>query len=161
MKKILVSLLLTALIGFASTAQTSIFDNPDNEAYFGIRVGGEVTCPGKFSADNVGVSVYNIGGGVEFGGIYNIPVVANFYIEPGLMLYYNVYSMKKDFVEAMQDDVAFNSVSVKKFGFRIPVMAGYHFDFTEDIRVSVFTGPELEICLLEIEYMYCRIFDVS
>lgn len=28
---------------------------------------------------------------------------------------------------------------------RIPVIAGYHFDFTQDLKVSVFTGPELEI----------------
>ncbi len=28
---------------------------------------------------------------------------------------------------------------------RIPVVAGYHFDFTKDIKVSLFTGPELEI----------------
>lgn len=28
---------------------------------------------------------------------------------------------------------------------RVPVMAGYHFDFTRDLRVYLFTGPELEI----------------
>ena len=40
-------------------------------------------------------------------------------------------------------------------------MAGYHFDFTEDIRVSVFTGPELEIGLWAKEYINGRNFEVS
>ncbi len=42
---------------------------------------------------------------------------------------------------------------LKKFGIRIPVMAGYHFDFTKDIKVSVFTGPELEIGFSGKEYI--------
>lgn len=28
---------------------------------------------------------------------------------------------------------------------RIPVMAGYHFDFSNDFSLHIFTGPELEI----------------
>lgn len=145
MKKFLVSTALTVLACGSVMAQNTIVNNPDNKAYFGIRVGGEITCPGKVSEDNVSLSVFNNGGGVEFGGIYNVPVVANFYIEPGLKFYYNTYSLKKEFVEALQDDIIFNSVSFKKFGMRIPVMAGYHFDFTDDLKVSVFTGPELEV----------------
>lgn len=145
MKKFLVSMMFVAAAGLSVMAQNTIVNNPDNKAYFGIRVGGEVTCPGKISEDNVGVSMFNNGGGIEFGGIYNIPVVANFYIEPGLKLYYNTYSFKKEYLEDIQDDIIFNSLSIKKFGMRIPVMAGYHFDFTDDVKVSVFTGPELEV----------------
>lgn len=152
MKKFLVSTILTVLACISVMAQNTIVNNPDNKAYFGIRVCGEVTCPGKISEDNVGISIFKNGGGVEFGGIYNAPVVANFYIEPGLKFYYNTYSLKNEFVEALQDDIIFNSVSLKKFGMRIPVMAGYHFDFTNDIKVSVFTGPELEIGFSAKEY---------
>lgn len=35
----------------------------------------------------------------------------------------------------------------------IPVMAGYHFDFTNDIKVSLFTGPELEVGFSAKEYI--------
>ncbi|MDE6702220.1 MAG: PorT family protein [Muribaculaceae bacterium] len=153
MKKFLISTVLvfsTFLTGFA---QSNIFNNPDNKAYFGIRVGGDITCPGKISAESIGVSVFKNGGGVELGGIYNVPVVANFYIEPGLKFFYDIYSMKKDFVDALEDDIIFNSVSIKKFGMRIPVMAGYHFDFTKDFKVSVFTGPELEVGFSAKEYI--------
>ncbi len=145
MKKLLVSIIFVVAVSMSAFAQNAIVNNPNNKAYFGIRVGGEVTCPGMISAHNVGIKCFKNGGGVEFGGIYNIPVVANFYIEPGLKLYYDTYSLKKEFVGALQDDIIFNSLSLKKFGMRIPVMAGYHFDFTNDIKVSIFTGPELEV----------------
>lgn len=138
-------MVMTGLASVSLLAQGSVFNNPANKAYFGIRAGGEITCPGNVSAANVGVSVFKKGGGIEFGGIYNIPVVANFYIEPGLKLYYNTYSLKDEWIKAVQDDVILESLAVKKFGMRIPVMAGYHFDFIDDIKVSLFTGPELEI----------------
>ena len=142
MKKFLIAATFVAAACVPMAAQRSIVNNPDNKAYFGIRVGGEVVCPGKVSEDNVSLSIFKNGGGVELGGIYNIPVVANFYIEPGLKFYYNTYSYKKDLVEIF-DGV--DGVSIRKFGMRIPVMAGYHFDFTEDVSLSLFTGPELEI----------------
>lgn len=145
MKKILVSTVLTVLACVSAMAQNTIVNNPGNKAYFGIRVGGEVTCPSNISAYNIGINAFKNGGGLEFGGIYNIPVVANFYIEPGLKFYYNTYSFKDELVEAIEGDMALNSVSFNKLGMRIPVMAGYHFDFTNDIKAYVFTGPELEV----------------
>lgn len=126
-------------------AQTNIVNNPDNKAYFGLRAGGEITCPGNISVENVGLSVFNNGGGFEIGTIYNLPVVANFYIEPGLKFFYNSYSLKHDWIDEIIDDIFYDNLTIKKFGMRIPVMAGYHFDFTEDIKVSLFTGPELEV----------------
>jgi len=149
MKKLLFSLVMAAFASVSMTAQNSITNNPDNKAYFGFRVGGEVTCPGEISAGNINMSIFKSGGGIEFGGIYNIPVVANFYVEPGLNFFYNTYSLKDDFLKSIEsangNSIKINSISIKKFGMRIPVMAGYHFDFTDDIKVSVFTGPELEI----------------
>lgn len=98
MKNFLVSTVLIVLSCVSVMAQNTIVDNPDNKAYFGIRVGGEITCPGNISRDNVEVSVFKNGGGMELGGIYNVPVVANFYIEPGIKFYYNAYSLKNDFL---------------------------------------------------------------
>lgn len=152
---------LVVVAGTSVMAQNTIVNNPDNKPYFGIRVAGEVTCPGKVSLENVAVSIYNNGGGVELGGVYNFPVIANFYVEPGLKFYYNTYSFKKEFIEALQDDIIINSVSLKKYGMRIPVMAGYHFDFTKDIKVSVFTGPELEVGFSAKQYAKGYNIDMS
>lgn len=147
MKRFLLSVLV-ALGVVSASAQGYVLDNPANRAYFGIRVGGEVTCPGAISDGPVGLKVFNNGGGVEFGGIYNIPVVANFYVEPGLKLYYNTFSVKKDWLYWFQPNIAnivLDGISIRKFGMRVPVMAGYHFDFTPDMRLHLFTGPELEV----------------
>lgn len=38
------------------------------------------------------------------------------------------------FIEDLEDNIIFNSVSIRKIGMRIPVMAGYHFDFTDAIK---------------------------
>ena len=135
------------------SAQNPIFNNPGNRAYFGVRIAGEVTCPGSVSQDNYDIEMFNNGGGLEFGGIYNIPVVANLYIEPGLKFFYNTFSMNEDLLYFLQDDLLFDSASYRNFGLRIPVMAGYHFDFTEDIKTYVFTGPELEIGLYGKEHV--------
>lgn len=153
MKKFILSVAISLMAIMPSLAQNSIFNNPDNKAYFGVRIGGEVTCPGNVSANHIGLDVFKSGGGIELGGIYNVPVVANFYVEPGVKFYYNTFSVKNDFVVDLQDDIIFNSVSFKKYGMRIPVMAGYHFDFTNDIKVSAFTGPELEIGFSAKEYI--------
>lgn len=158
MNKYLISLVLvfTAITSFA---QSSIFNNPDNKAYFGIRVGADITCPGNISAQSIGINAFNNGAGIEFGGIYNVPVVANFYIEPGLKLYYDTYSYKDEFVDAIESSLT--GASMRKFGMRIPVMAGYHFDFTEDVKVSVFTGPELEIGFTAKEHLKGGSIEVS
>lgn len=161
MKKYLFAAAIGVLSLLPSFAQSTVFNNPANKAYFGVRISPEITCPGSITSDGIGISTFKNGGGIEFGGIYNIPVVANFYIEPGLKLFYNTYSMKDDFVGSLEDDMIFDSVSFKKFGMRIPVMAGYHFDFLSDVKVSVFTGPELEIAFSGKEYIKGKNIDMS
>jgi len=160
MRKFLFSVAVMALGCVAAVAQNTVVNNPDNKGYFGIRVGADVTCPGKVSSGNVGIGLFKSGVGIEFGGIYNAPVVANFYIEPGLKLFYDTYSMKREFVEEISDGLL-TGASLRKFGLRVPVMAGYHFDFTEDFKVSVFTGPELEIGFIGKEHDKGRNVDIS
>ena len=142
MKKFFLLMLGILVSGAAANAQSTIFNNPENKAYFGVRVGADVNCPGSVYDDFISLDIFKNGAGLEFGGIYNVPVVANFYVEPGLKLYYDTYSYNTD---AIVGDFPIDGISVRKFGMRIPVQAGYHFDFTKDIKVSVFTGPELDV----------------
>jgi len=141
-KAILTTFVALAVI-LTSRAENAIFDNPDNKPYLGVRIGLDVSCPGKLKAGNIGVDFFDNGAGLEFGAVYNYPLVANLYIEPGLKFFYDTYSAS----DIETSDYNFVDASVRKFGMRIPVMAGYHFDFTPDIKVSVFTGPEMEIGL--------------
>lgn len=128
MKKLFCILAAASLLTIGASAQNG---------HFGIRVGGEIVCPGDISNSGVSVDAFSVGGGVEFGGIYYAPIKAGFYIEPGLKLYYNQYSFN--------DDVVGLDASVRKFGMRIPVMLGYRFGLTNNIGLHLFTGPEFEI----------------
>lgn len=142
MKKLLLTFALAAACTAGVSAQSYLLDNPANKGYFGIRASGEVSCPGKVGDDHK-VSLFKNGGGFEVGAIYNLPVVANFYFEPGLKLYYNTYGFKDAEIQIL--DKVSDGASVRKFGMRVPFNFGYHFDFTPEWKVYVFTGPELEI----------------
>lgn len=160
MKKFLLSVAVMALGCVAAMAQSTVFNNPDNKGYFGVRVGADITCPGSVSANNVSVDLFKSGVGFEVGGVYNAPVVANFYIEPGVKLFYNTYSMKGELLRDLTDGVL-TSASIRKFGMRVPVMAGYHFDYTSDVKLALFTGPELEIAFVGKEHDKSRNVSVS
>lgn len=137
-----------------SSAQTSyMYDNPDNRTYFGVRVALDVS-----SAANGGRS-YSSSPGFSIGAVYNIPVVKNFYFEPGLSFFYNTFGTSKWndwFPENGPVDDEGNPIaslyqvdgSIRNLGFRIPLMFGYHFDFSEDLKVHVYTGPQFNINLM-------------
>ena len=143
MKRILL-LAVVALLAVSSYAQ---FNNPDNRAHFGLRLSANINSPSDFSIGNMSIDCFKTGPGFSFGGVYNIPVWQNLYVEPGLMLWRDTY---KDEWEGGFDDSGepYNIESkVKKFGFSIPVMVGYRFDVFSRGGWSFFTGPELRIGL--------------
>lgn len=148
MKKIYVLTLLALGAAFGASAQT-VVNNPSNTAYFGIRASGDITAPGKVKYDDVKTKNFNNGGGFSVGAVYNIPVVANLYVEPGLNFYYNSTGIKT--LPAL--DKGFDHHSLRETGFRVPVMLGYHFDFTDDVNLAVFTGPELQVGLSSDYYV--------
>lgn len=152
MKKSIIALSALILSCASVSAQSSIFFSDNNKAYLGVRVGADVTCPGNVKDNNISIDMFKNGGGIEFGAIYNIPVIANLYIEPGLKLYYDTYSADIDIIEAITGYNS-SSLTVKKFGMRIPVMAGYHFDFINTTKAYVFTGPELELGISAKEHL--------
>lgn len=151
--------------GSAGAASSYLFDNPENEAYLGVRVGLDIS-----SAANGG-GYYNNKTGFFAGAVYNIPLWANLYFEPGLSVFYNTFGttmwdsytvstpmlnhdgtpMLDGMGNPMTDDKEISyqvDGSIRNFGFRVPLLVGYHFDFTEDIKVHVYTGPQFNLSLL-------------
>lgn len=137
MKTIKKSLLFlgVAISAFFTTNAQNIYDNPANRPYFGVRLGVDVTS----ASDNNGI--YNNGAGFQAGVIYNLPIAMNFYFEPGLNIFYDTFGQSIDIHHDGQS--AQIDGSIRNFGFRAPFNFGFHFDFTPDISVSVFTGPIL------------------
>jgi len=143
MKKIILSAIV-ALFTLSAGAQSSILNNPSNKGYFGIRASLDVACPTNIKTGPVSIEAFNTGVGFSVGGIYNTPLVANLYFEPGFSLYYNTYGVKSDVVN-IPDYNGKIDCSIRKFGMRIPLNVGYHFDFTDNLNVFVYTGPMFEL----------------
>lgn len=160
MKQMLASLLLAATTLGAASAQSYMFDNPENRTYLGVRASLDVT-----SAANGG-AMFSNKAGFSVGAVYNIPVVANFYFEPGLSIFYDTFGTT--FAEGYEfgvldefgnpvigadglpeTDTRYYQVdgTIRNFGFRVPFNLGYHFDISDDIKVHVFTGPQFNFSL--------------
>ncbi len=141
-KTLILAAALAAGAGFAN-AQSPILNNPDNKPYFGARLSLESSIPGDLEYSNVKKAVYNPGAGVSVGFIYNQPIVANMFVQPGVELYYDTQKMDRD--NEFFGNERMKSRSTRSFGMRVPVMLGYHFDFSPKVNVSVFTGPVLKV----------------
>lgn len=152
MKKLAI-ILLTATSALGASAQ-DIFDNPDNHTYLGVRLGLDVVCPGDVKNDKLAIDLFNNGVGFDAGAVLNIPLWKNLYFEPGLSIYYNAIGIDAEITDYSYGYVGSSkaSISVRRFGFRMPFRAGYRFDF-DPVSVSVFTGPRLEIGLVGREHV--------
>lgn len=138
------TIILLALAGIFGTSRAQdIFDaGENNRPYFGIRASFDVAIPLDLKSDNFSVDLYKNGPGFSAGAIYNIPVWKNLYFEPGLKIFYNAVGMDVEGMDVDGIPVEAN-FSVRRFGFRVPLMFGYRFDF-QPCSVYVYTGPEIE-----------------
>lgn len=152
MKKSIIAFLTLALAAIGANAQ-DIFDNPANRSFFGIRLSYELACPGDVKIPDTPLKseIFGNGSGFSVEAIYNIPLWKNLYFQPGAGIYYNTYSINKNWAaDLLEDrlemsDPNIKSASARQWGIRIPLHVGYNFDFTPDIRVAFFTGPEVNI----------------
>jgi hypothetical protein len=144
MKKQLIALALFAAGCGIASAQSEVVYNPNNQAYFGVRASLDVTCPTNVSASGTGISydMFKNGVGFSVGAIYNVPVYYNLYFEPGL----NIYRHNAKYNDTYVGLSDYTKVTLGEWGFEIPMIFGYHFDFS-DIKLSVFTGPEFRVGL--------------
>ncbi len=151
MKKTIL-LALALLAGATSlSAASPVVNNPDNKPYLGVHVSAEASIPGNLSYSNVKTNNFDPGAGVSVGAVYNIPIVANFTVEPGLELYYNTtkFNTEDPILQAAQ----WKSRSTRSFGMRVPVMLGYHFDFSKNFSLLVATGPVLKVGFSDDYYL--------
>lgn len=147
MKKF-ISTVAIACMALSAAAQTEdIFESSDNQPYFGARLSLDIAIPGdaKVKDSNVSIDLMNPGAGFSIGGIYNYTVWKNLYVEPGLNLYYHTYKLDyKNDVSLVPGE--FEKGSLREFGFNIPIMVGYKFNF-DTFSLSLFTGPEFKVGL--------------
>lgn len=145
MKRITIIIVAAILTCAGLSAQESDFNG------WGLRASLDVNLPGKWHPKNSeAIDMFTSGLGLTVGGVYNKPFAGNFYIEPGLSLFYDTYQYDDLNITADGNDsypVAIDP-SVKKFGLRLPVMVGYRIFFSDSFNMSVYTGPELSYALV-------------
>lgn len=146
---------LAVAVAIPASADSLVVNNPENRPYFGARVSIDI------SSSANGGRYYSSKPGFAVGAVYNIPVWKNLYFEPGLSVFYDVFGTTYFNIETIQipdissetgyidKDVMYQvDGSIRNLGFRIPLNIGYHFDFAEDLRVSVFTGPQFNASVI-------------
>lgn len=159
--KFIMSVSLVAGLSATHASAQDIFDSGDMRPSFGARLSVDITGAAgnidNYFEENGIPNLTNNGWGFTLSGVYNIPLYKNLYFEPGLGIFYNTVGINGDHYNINPNpaepsdpewiaDYAVNG-SVRNFGFRIPLLCGYHFVFTDNMRVSVFTGPQLNVGL--------------
>ncbi len=136
---------LGAMASVESNAQDVLDAGEYNRPYLGLRISYESPIPGKWNLGGEKVDMYKNGSGFDAGVVYNIPLWKNLYFEPGIELYYN--AMGVDIETSGDPDGTPNitdiNASVRRFGLRIPLLAGYRFDLAT-CSLYAFTGPVVE-----------------
>lgn len=167
MKKILLSIIAMAA-SFVTLSAQSIFSSSDNRAGLGIRLSYELSCPGDVKLNDLLKSeIYGNGSGINAGVVYHIPVIYNFYFEPGVTLAYNTYSLNKSLVDgALDQDPDLNGLtvtnaSVRMWNLRLPIIGGYRFDVLPFLGINVFTGPEFQLGLSGKNHLKISSLNVS
>ena len=149
MKKILVTLICALALG-ASAASAQI-----EQEGLGIRAGWDLNSAS--TSFNKHGDIYTNGSGFSVGAFYDIPLYRALYFEPGLSVFYNTFGIDDITIGAEEFSGVLNG-SLRNWGFRVPLIFGYRFDFTDDIALSVITGPQVNIGLSLKEHLKAKGF---
>ena len=134
-----------AIFAFACCMFGAMAQNDtDTRPMWGVKAAFDLNLPGKWYGDAESVEMYRHGFGGTIGAVCNLWLGHNFYLEPGVSLFYDTYSYKG--VVFSDDDTGNNDESdpsLYKVGIRVPVVAGYSFIVGKGLAMSVFTGPDM------------------
>ncbi|MCM1110500.1 MAG: PorT family protein [Clostridium sp.] len=145
MRKKLIPLVAAIVATTVTLSAQTPFDSGNNHPHWGARIGLDVSHPGDLSVDKVSIDMFNAGAGFSFGAVYNMPLVANLYLEPGALFYYDTFGTDVQILDGPPEQPG-PKLGFKQFGLRIPVMVGYHVDLAP-CSIHLFLGPEFSIGL--------------
>lgn len=143
MKRFFFLLTLALILGCnMASAQTE----DDTAPMWGVRAAFDITIPGDWHINGGSVKMYKPGCGGTLGAVCNLYLGRGFYMEPGVSLFYDSYSYDDLVVMGAVGEELQHDPSLYKFGFRVPVVAGYSFGIGRG-AMSVYTGPEVSVAL--------------
>lgn len=137
-RSILSALVLTAAAAVAAPQDEISLPPSRRPVTFEARLAFDVT-------SNTGVKpAYDVGAGFVAGGLADIPLARRFYFEPGLLVYYTVWSVDNERLEALR----LYSGTAKNLGIRLPFNFGYTLDLLDNLTLQAYTGPWLNLNLM-------------
>ena len=123
--------------------KAQIIEQGEHNPMWGVRAAFDVNIPGHVRSNVFNDKTFRAGTGGAIGAVCNIYLGQQFYLEPGVTLFYDTYSYN-DLVITNEEGIPVEkNPAVYKAGFRIPVVAGYSFSISDRLSVAPFTGPEL------------------
>lgn len=140
MKRFL-TMLTMALSLIGAYADNQQDEDENTRPMWGVKASLDINIPGDMHGDAGNIEMFRQGFGGAIGGVCNIFLGNNFYLEPGLALFYDTYSYKGLVIGGENDEIE-TDPSLYKIGIRIPVVAGYSFRIFDRLGMSVYTGPE-------------------
>lgn len=133
--------MLICYIAGAFSINAQIIEKGEKNPVWGIRAAFDVNLPGKVKSNIIDDRMFRNGTGGTVGAVCNIFVGKNFFIEPGVSLFYDTYSYKGLTISA--NDYEESDPAVYKVGIRMPVVVGYSIPLTSQFSIAPFTGPEM------------------
>lgn len=134
------SLLAAALLIPASIFAQQTSDSQD--PYFGVRLSFDVTHP---AGSNDGI---NNGSGLTIMGIYNLQLKNQWFLEPGIGVFYNTMGIRPvEFDDGLYDG------SIRNIGMRVPLNVGYRFNLFDNCAIALTTGPWFNVNISSKAYL--------
>lgn len=141
MKRLIALVMLGAvLLGLPVAARAEGSDR----VMWGVKGNVNLVLPGNWKNDHVSNKMFSPGYGVALGGVCNVWMGRNFYVEPGVSFYYDQYSYYNLIISDDGLDGYIADPSLYKVGVRVPVVVGYEIGFNRSFGMNVFTGPQLD-----------------
>lgn len=132
--------LMTVFSIHSASAHTQ--EASEKRVLWGLKTSMDVELPGKWKGNNGSVEMFRPGVGFTIGGVSNIYLGKNFYLEPGLSIFYSQYKYK-DLIVLGEENHQESDPKLYKWGVQIPLVVGYTIGFTDNFAMNVFTGPEV------------------
>lgn len=137
---------LFLILALAITSMLGVSAQEPADGAFGVRVSWDLNSP------STNIPGMGNGSGLSVGAIYDIPLYQGLYFEPGLSFFYNTMDVSGYNINNVDQELLGKSGTLRNTGFRIPLIFGYRIGLLDDIAISVFTGPQVNVGLSMSEH---------
>ncbi len=139
MNRKLFTVVLLALLGALGLSAQN------NGPVWGLKASIGIELPGYWRGNGNSTRMFTTGTDVTAGTVCNVSLGSGFFLEPGLSVFYQSYKYDDLTITSSDGTSEQFNPSLYKFGFQVPVLAGYSIPAGERMSMNVYTGPQLRV----------------